>query len=333
MISLASPKDIDGIMTFIHHNWKNNHILSRNKSFFKYEHQYKNKLNFIIAKNEDKIEGILGFISTSTKDITNVFTVIWKVEENNANPVLGIQLLNYLKNLKGVKNVLSVGINKNTLQIFEYLNIYTNKLNQYVLINEAIKDFKIATVPKTKIKNIEPKKYLDDFNVRKINDKNELDNFDFLKYKFNIPYKSKDYFIKRYFKHPIYNYDVYAVFKKENINSLYFTRLQPYNNSHVIRIVDFIGEQNTMYSFSKFISKLIISEAFEYADFYCFGIDDNIMKESGFQIVNTQNNELVIPNYFQPFVKKNIPIYFFANTKEVEKIKIFKGDGDQDRPS
>lgn len=320
-------------MTFIHHNWKNNHILSRNKSFFKYEHQYKNKLNFIIAKNEDKIEGILGFISTSTKDITNVFTVIWKVEENNANPVLGIQLLNYLKNLKGVKNVLSVGINKNTLQIFEYLNIYTNKLNQYVLINEAIKDFKIATVPKTKIKNIEPKKYLDDFNVRKINDKNELDNFDFLKYKFNIPYKSKDYFIKRYFKHPIYNYDVYAVFKKENINSLYFTRLQPYNNSHVIRIVDFIGEQNTMYSFSKFISKLIISEAFEYADFYCFGIDDNIMKESGFQIVNTQNNELVIPNYFQPFVKKNIPIYFFANTKEVEKIKIFKGDGDQDRPS
>tara|TARA_B100001175_G_C19454490_1_gene613061 strand:- start:29 stop:1030 length:1002 start_codon:yes stop_codon:yes gene_type:complete len=333
LISLASPKDIDGIMTFIHHNWKNNHILSRNKSFFKYEHQYKNKLNFIIAKNEDKIEGILGFISTSTKDITNVFTVIWKVEENNANPVLGIQLLNYLKNLKGVKNVLSVGINKNTLQIFEYLNIYTNKLNQYVLINEAIKDFKIATVPKTKIKNIEPKKYLDDFNVRKINDKNELDNFDFLKYKFNIPYKSKDYFIKRYFKHPIYNYDVYAVFKKENINSLYFTRLQPYNNSHVIRIVDFIGEQNTMYSFSKFISKLIISEAFEYADFYCFGIDDNIMKESGFQIVNTQNNELVIPNYFQPFVKKNIPIYFFANTKEVEKIKIFKGDGDQDRPS
>tara|TARA_B110000003_G_scaffold258321_1_gene277419 strand:+ start:164 stop:1165 length:1002 start_codon:yes stop_codon:yes gene_type:complete len=333
LISVASPKDIDEIMIFIHHNWKNDHILSKNKSFFKYEHQYKDKLNFILAKNEDKIEGVLGFISTSTKDISNVFTVIWKVEENNGNPVLGIQLLNYLINLKGVKNVLSVGINKNTLQIFKYLNIYTKKLNHYVMINKVIKDFKIATVSKTKTEIIEPNKHLNDFNVRKIIDDNELDNFDFLKYKCNIPYKSKDYFIKRYFNHPIYNYEVYAVFKKKNITSLYVTRLQPYNNSHVIRIVDFIGDQNTMYSFSKYISKLIVSEAFEYADFYCFGLDNNIMIESGFEIVNTQNNELIIPNYFQPFVKKNIPIYFFANTKEIEKIKIFKGDGDQDRPS
>lgn len=335
MISVASPKDIDEIMIFIHNNWKNNHILSKNKSFFKYEHQYKNKLNFILAKNEDKIEGVLGFISTSTKDITNVFTVIWKVEENNGNPVLGIQLFNYLENLKGVENVLSVGINKKTLPIFKYLNIYTNKLHQYVLINKEIKKFKVATISKTKTKTkiLKSNKYLDHFNVKKINYVSDLDKFDFLKYKCNIPYKSKDYFIKRYFKHPIYNYDIYAIFHNKNIASLYVTRIQSHNNSYVIRIVDFIGDQNTMYSFSKYISKLIVIEAFEYADFYCFGLDNKIMIESGFEIVNTQNNELIIPNYFQPFVKKNIPIYFFANTKEIEKIKIFKGDGDQDRPS
>ena len=335
MISVASIKDIDDIMIFIHDNWKNNHILSKNKSFFKYEFQYNKKINFIICKNEDKIVGVLGFISTSTVDITNVFTVIWKVEENNGNPVLGIQLFNYLENLKGVQNVLSVGINKKTLPIFKYLNIYTNKLNQYVLINKEIKNFKIATVSKTKAKTkiIKSNKYLDHFNIKKIDNVSDLDNFDFLKYKCNIPYKSKEYFIKRYFKHPIYNYEIYAVFNDEKIVSLYVTRIQPYNNSYVIRIVDFIGVQNAMYSFSNYLYELIIDKKYEYADFYCYGIDSNVIMESGFEIVNDDNNELIIPNYFQPFVKKNIPIYFFANTKEIEKIKLFKGDGDQDRPS
>jgi len=333
LISVASLKDIDDIMMFIHNNWKNNHILSKNKPFFEYEHQYKKKVNFIISKNEDKIVGVLGFISTSTKDLANVFTVIWKVEENNGNPVLGIQLFNYLENLNGVQNVLSVGINKKTLPIFKYLNIYTNKLNQYVLINKEIKNFKIATVSKNKTKIIKSTKYLDHFDVKKINDICDLDKFDFLKYKCNIPYKSKDYFIKRYFKHPIYNYDIYAVSHDKNIVSLYVTRVQPYNNSYVIRIVDFIGDQNAMYSFSNYIYKLIIDEMYEYADFYSFGLYSKIITESGFEIVDTQSNELIIPNYFQPFVKKNIPIYFFANTKEIDKIKLFKGDGDQDRPS
>ena len=318
---------------FIHHNWKNDHILSKNKTFFKYEHQNKNKLNFIIAKDNNKITGVLGFISTSTIDISNVFTVIWKVEENNGNPVLGIQLLKYLEKLNEVKNVFSVGINKNTLQIFKFLNIYTNKLNQFVLINEKIKKFKIATVSKTKLKTIEPNKHSDYLSVKKICNENDLDSFDFEKYKFNLPYKSKDYFIKRYFNHPIYNYDVYGVCEGKKIVSLYVTRLQPYNNSNVIRIVDFIGDENAMYSFSKYISKLIVSEGYEYADFYCFGLDDKIIFDSGFEIVKADNDDLIIPNYFQPFEKKNVSIYFFANTKKLEKINLFKGDGDQDRPS
>jgi hypothetical protein len=39
----------------------------------------------------------------------------------------------------------------------------------------------------------------------------------------------------------------------------------------------------------------------------------------------------IIPNYFEPFVAENIDIYFFSNTNE--KVYIFKGDGDQDRPN
>ena len=40
----------------------------------------------------------------------------------------------------------------------------------------------------------------------------------------------------------------------------------------------------------------------------------------------------IIPEYFEPFVNKNIDLYsaYISNEKN---IRLFKGDGDMDRPS
>ena len=57
------------------------------------------------------------------------------------------------------------------------------------------------------------------------------------------------------------------------------------------------------------------------------------LTNSGFNLVNHESNDMIIPEYFNPFEKKNIDIYFFSNTKQINKVKIFKGDGDMDRPS
>lgn len=37
-------------------------------------------------------------------------------------------------------------------------------------------------------------------------------------------------------------------------------------------------------------------------------------------------------SYFEPFVQENIPLNFFT-TYDLDKVWIFKGDGDQDRPN
>ena len=73
LISLASLNDVEDIMSFINSHWKSNHILSRNEMFFRYEHQYNNYINFIIAKNEDKIVAVLGFIQTSSNNFFECF--------------------------------------------------------------------------------------------------------------------------------------------------------------------------------------------------------------------------------------------------------------------
>jgi hypothetical protein len=65
----------------------------------------------------------------------------------------------------------------------------------------------------------------------------------------------------------------------------------------------------------------------------CFGIPENILFKSGFNKLKRKSSETIIPNYFEPFEQKNITIDFFVSSQEMGNVRIYKGDGDQDRPN
>ena len=66
---------------------------------------------------------------------------------------------------------------------------------------------------------------------------------------------------------------------------------------------------------------------------YSFGVPINLLEEAG--LTNRKNEEgLIIPNYFEPFVKENVDItYAYKADDHHPPIRLFKGDGDQDRPA
>jgi hypothetical protein len=333
-ISLASLNDITDIMTFINSEWKEGHILARDQNFFRYEHESQDEINFVISKDENiKINGLLGFIPSALDEDSDVCTVIWKVSKNSQNPILGIQLLQFLQKEKRVRTVFSVGINKKTIGIYKYLGMYTDSLNQFVIINKNIQEFKIAKVNEFIDFDSISVSLDDNYDIKLVNQVCDLSNFDFEEYKQNIPFKNKKYFCKRYFEHPIYQYGVYGAYFRDKLAGLIVTRVQSYNGSKVLRIVDFIGIEKCLISFGKFISDLIIKEGYEYADFYCFGLDQEVLKNAGFYLMDPFKENLIIPNYFAPFVQKNVPIHFFADTDEIHNLRLFKADGDQDRPN
>ena len=134
-ISFASIDDVDEIMQFIHNHWKKDHILSRNKEFFLYEHRDGDRINFVCHRdNSDKLDGILGFIKSSSKD-SDIWTVIWKALSSKEHPMLGLELFDFLRKSKDYNLLSSPGISNKIIQIFKYLGIYTNYLRQFVLIN------------------------------------------------------------------------------------------------------------------------------------------------------------------------------------------------------
>ena len=78
---------------------------------------------------------------------------------------------------------------------------------------------------------------------------------------------------------------------------------------------------------------MAIRNNYEYIDFLCYGFNyNNELINAGFSLLDTRNNNTIIPNYFEPFDKKNVPLYTAYN-KTSKNFRQCKADGDQDRPN
>ena len=328
-IRFAKLPDTVNIMKFIHTYWKKNHILSRDKRLFLYEYQNKSRINFVIAvDNKNNIYGVLGFIKSS--DNGDIWAALWKAIKHESHPMLGIELLQHLRDSSSYNILTSIGLNTNTLSIYNYLGIYVNYLNQYIIINRNIQNFNIL-----KVDNIDSIKQINfiknsQYTLIKIKEDELNFNFDSQEY---IPHKDKSYFIKRYFNHPIYKYDVYGIFKEKILTSVIVTREIAVENSRILRIMDYLGDENEITYISKNLYQIVLNNGYEYVDFMCKGFDDKNLVKAGFTKIDIESDKIVAPNYFAPFVQKNIKINFYADTKDVDKLRICKADGDQDRPN
>jgi len=332
VITQAKVEDADGIMKFIDKEWKKGHIFGANKNFFLYEYKNQNFLNFIISKNNNEINGMLGFLRSSSDKNATVWTTMWKVSRSNGSPMLGIHLLNYLRD-QGYKSVMSNGINKNTEEIYKYLGFNVGLLKQYFIPNKSLERYKIAIFPKNNSDEILSISKDDNLLFKKIELRELQEKFSFNQYFSRLPYKDIDYFNKRFFEHPIYSYDVYGVFNSSELLSILVTRIAEHENSTCMRIVDFYGQEDTLNTFAWHLSQIMYLKGHEYIDIFSSGLGECVLLNAGFIKLDITQNDVVIPNYFEPFVQSNVSIKYFTDINNLSDLRIYKADGDQDRPS
>ena len=325
---ICKKKEIKELKKFIHHEWRKNHILSKNNNVIERFYGNKKLINFVLAKYQKKIIGILGFIPNfqfdySLKKNPIIWLALWKVKKINSYNGVGLGLLNFLqKKFKGYA-IACNGINNEVEKIYQLLNYRSFYLNHYYLINSSVeqkiikKKFKIRKY--NEIKSI--------YKLKNLN-KKEIEGF-----KCSIKHqnkKSSKYFINRYFKCPFFKYLILGIFKKNKLKGIFSAKIQNYKSSKILRIIDYYGDINYLSHLKIPIQKKMNELNIEYTDFYNFGIDKTLMKKSGF-IKNNFNKKIVIPNYFYPFKNQNIRIRsVYKNTSQ--KLLFYKGDGDQDLP-
>ena len=120
MIRFASEADIPAIMKFIDENWRKNHVLSRNRELFEFQHRWGDEITYVLSKKDGLITGILGYIPYGSSNRDALLTT-WKAIKTE-DTMQGIRLLTYLRENGNVRSVASPGINPKTISIYKFLN-------------------------------------------------------------------------------------------------------------------------------------------------------------------------------------------------------------------
>ena len=330
-IRLCRKDEYDKLIGFLHDHWNANHVFCRNKEIFEFQHgrAENGEYDFVIAvHNEtDEIHAVLGFILPSTYDGSDsnhpeaVYGALWKVRDDVNNKEvgkLGLGVLSYLLKRYPEADYITLGLSKDSQAIYEALHFDFGKMNHYYIASKEIKEFRIADHPTV------------DSNA-KMNTDYKLSFIDGIPEDFDSyynPHKGAEYINGRYLNHPFYDYKLIGVFRDADLKMIWIARDIETENSKCIRIVDMVGNMGDVANIEGNVQEFLKENEAEYVDCYNYGIKKESFLNTGFREVD---KDTIIPNYFEPFEKRNVDIHYacFGRHSNV----IFKGDGDQDRPN
>ncbi len=329
ILRFAAAADEPRIVQFLRENWTPNSILVTSPLVFEYQYMRQAECGFVLAEDEETgaIQGIKGFIPLNHEPVPDVAAAL-AIALKGSHPMLNMEMQRYLEKNTNCRMMCSPGLNPNTAaRVYPLFRYKVDKLKQYYRLGkkESFQIAHIAHVPPECGKEGGLRL------VRYATLQEMLAHFTPEDYKANRPYKDAGYIEYRYFDHPVYEYQVYGAQAADgHASSLLVTREIACGGSRVIRIIDLIGRREDFAEIGGALDRLLADIGAEYIDFYCYGLPDAYLRDAGMTLREEQD-ENIIPNYFEPFVQKNVDIIFFCNLHE--DFLICKSDGDQDRPS
>lgn len=333
---VCEREDLPRLLTFIDTYWKKNHILVRSKEIldFQYYNREEDKYDFVLAENTQtgELDGIRGWIRVAQYDpalaqYDEVWSAVSKVRtdvENNEIKVLGSYLWRYLEKHKGFG---TVGISRFSFAMHTAIRHKLCSLGQYFILNNETREYTIATVPAD---YQHPTGIVEsNWHLREIEDINSVDEDTVPAY--YRPFKSKTYLINRFAMHPVYKYHFYGIYEGSVLSAILVGKFVEINDSKILRIVDVLGSLEEVGNLYHDFQSILKESRSEYVDFLCYGIDNTVFQRMGFDKLDLEQEQLIIPNYFEPFEARNIVIN--GAYKPAERYCMFKADADQDRPS
>lgn len=309
--SFLKKKEYRKLQLFLKNNWSRNHIFVKSKKVLFWQHVIKkNKLNFFSGVHKKKIIATLGVIDFSIhKNFKRIGIGIWcsNKKYNYIGGVLFKKLLDKFKN----SIIIATGLSNKVLKHYKFFNFKIKKFNKYYICPNARDKQRISVY----LKKTNPSAKN---NIKIIS----FNNF-FLKVK---SLKKIYYFKKRFQKHPKYNH---IIFKQHGSKTYFISRIVLINNFKFLRIVDYFGSFHCS-NLGKDLSKFCIDKKIEHVEFLHYGDDKSKILKSGFNLLNEKKSTLpILTEPYRGLLESNIIIAF----KNLNKIKIVKGDCDADRPN
>ena len=323
-IRYITAKEVLILQNFIKQNYSKNHIMSKNQKIINFFYKFNDSkdLNFIGCFKKNKLLAVLGLTTTKNWDISlkkHYFISLMVKSSKIKNDVFFKFLLFVFKNIK--PDFLGcLGFNKKIKIIFDKIGL-CKTMKHYYIKNIHIKE-KVSKNLKLKVnKKKNNLKFIIHKKLNKISESN------------STPQKSIKYYNNKYSNNPFYKYFFINFYNKDKFLFFFVVRKIKIKSlkTNIMRIVDMHGNIKKNNNILGQINILLDKNKSEYIDFMNYGIDEKILLSIGFK---KKNNKQLIPNFFEPFIKKNenLDLCILLN-KYKKNVIINKADGDQERPN
>jgi hypothetical protein len=329
----CTEPDLQSVMTFIDEHWAKAHVLATSRALMSWQHadtERPGAYNWLLASNEQGVQGVLGFIPTHRYDtalVAEPFTwlALWKIRAD-APRGIGLQLLSQLTaRAKGPMGVL--GINPQHPPMYKALGWQVGELSHHFVCNPDLRQ-NIVSAPPGRALPL-PKAGRAVFTRV---DAAALASLQLPQSQGSWPRKTPRYFAGRYLDHPVYDYQIHVISLEGHPRALLATRIAVSGDSKVLRLIDFLGEESAWAESGSGLATLLRETGCEYADLWQYGLQAETLAACG--LVQVQfDGAVVVPNYFEPFLQRNGRIEFAVKGVPLQDLRLFRGDGDQDRPN
>ena len=331
-IRFATPDDTAHLMTFMHQHWRADHILSRNEALFRYDFQDGDRLNMAIATRGGDIVGLFGFMKYNSLDLPDLAGSLWKVREDIGEPMLGLRLRRFVIANVPHRYFAAPGAGLQTRAIYHLIGMDWIEMEQYFIVNPDVTQHTLARI--SALESAMPAMGSDaDAGLAEVHDPYELAGFPLVEFNHIGPNKDWDYICRRFFEHPINDYRVFVFTQRGKPANIVVCREAMHDGASALRIVDFYGDEQHMPAITAALAQLMRSEGHEYLDFVCSGFTGQVMTDAGWQRLDFGRDDVIIPNYFEPFVQSNVRVYAVADRHPDIRPRLCRADGDQDRPN
>ncbi|MGK2739257.1 N-acetyltransferase family protein [Tepidicaulis sp. LMO-SS28] len=322
-LRLAVPGDIPALMYFWHEHWITDHLMSRDADFFEWQYREGARLNMVIAEQQGTLAGFLGFIPSSRFDpavdeASQLITLAgWRVKEGSP-PGLGVALLAHLRRHLPHGAIATLGLNVDVEQIYKRLGFETGRMCHGVLPNPHKTAFRLAhftaplQTPPHGTRTLRRVSLQDLFSLRCLT-------------------KSAAFLKARYMDHPRYAYALFAVEERGTPQGILVLRRVETEGASALRLIDMSGPDDLLEGAAGALLALMAANDAEYTDVFSYGLSGENLTRAGF--ADVEETGARVPNHFEPFVAENRPIPYAVLNPQRLPLRLFKGDGDQDRPN
>lgn len=336
-IEFCSEENKPRLIEFIRKYWKEDHVFVKSDELFRFQHY--NPINhnytFPIGINNitNEIDGVGGLIPVAHYDpdlakYNDTWGGIWKIRPDVHNDEIGLLGVMLFETTDAYNSHGSIGMSPIAWKLHKLRKYHMCYLCQYYILNDECTDFHVADVPTSFLKKDEHYATASKYKLVEFENLNGLTDVD-VQHSY-YPMKSLKYLVNRFQLHPIYKYHFWGLYEGSKLHAILIGRIISVDGHKVIRIMDVYGKLEGLSSIYSEVQKLLKEHNAEYIDCLNYGIDPAVFDDLGFVLLDVEG-ELIIPNYFEPFLRKNVVLN--GAYKANFHYTMFKADSDQDRPN